>query len=116
MMKELSHHFSRIVLLCLTALSAHAATLSKGPRVHVSTNLENFDLSVFPGAAGYNDRGVGGSPSFTNAFGDGTVVDYNFIGNNGTGSALTTYASGAAGLIPTPTSPPANVLASVKTG
>lgn len=97
----------------LASLIAHGASLTEGPTTLVSTNNANFDLSVFPGAAGYNDRGVGGSepgtPSFTNTFGDGTVVDYNFIGNSGTGSALVTYASGGAGLIPTPTSPTANV-------
>ncbi len=82
-------------------------------RVQVSTNKANFDISVVPGAAGYNDRGIGGAepgtPSFRTPFGEGTVLDYNFVGNEGTGSALTTYASGEAGLIPTPTAPSANV-------
>ena len=82
-------------------------------RVLVSTNNANFDLSVFPGYAGYNDRGVGGTqpgtPTFFTPFGDGNVLDYNFVGNDGTGSELTTYADGGAGLIPTPTAPSANV-------
>ena len=90
-----------------------AATLTEGATVQVSTNNANFDISVFPGAAGYNDRGIGGTepgtPSFTNTFGDGTIVDYNFVGNQGNGSPLTTYASGTANRIPTPTSPSANV-------
>ena len=37
------------------------------------------------------------------------MLDYNFVGNEGTGSALTTYAMGEAGLIPTPTAPSENV-------
>lgn len=102
------------VILCLIAsFPAHGATLTEGPTTLVSTNNANFDLSVFPGAAGYNDRGISGSepgtPTFTNQFGDGTVLDYNFIGNAGTGSPLVTYASSGAGLIATPTSPAANV-------
>lgn len=82
-------------------------------RVQVSTNNANFDISVFPGAASYNDRGIGGAepgePTFTNMFGDGTILDYNFIGNEGNGSPLTTYAMGEEGLIPTPTAPTENV-------
>lgn len=68
---------------------------------------------MFPGNAKYNNRGNGGSepgsPTFQTTLGDGTVLDYNFVGNAGNGSALTTYASGGAGRIPTPTSPSANV-------
>ncbi len=89
------------------------ATLTLGDRVLVSENNANFDISVFPGQASYNDRGQGGvepgAPSFLNILGDGTVLDYNFVGNAGTGSALTTYAMGAEGRIPTPTAPAANV-------
>lgn len=99
------------VLLCTGA--THAASLTLGSRTLVSTNNANFDISVFDGAASYNDRGVGGAepgtPTFTNTFGDGTVLDYNFVGNAGNGSPLTTYASGGAGRIPTPTSAAANV-------
>ncbi|MGC6466690.1 MAG: hypothetical protein ACON5N_13985 [Akkermansiaceae bacterium] len=95
------------------SLPSGVSTIGLVDRVQVSTNNANFDISVFPGAAGYNDRGIGGSepgePTFSNPFGDGTVLDYNFVGNEGTGSPLTTYASGEAGLIPTPTAPSANV-------
>lgn len=110
----LSPHARLLLVLAFTfSLSSHAATLSEGATVLVSTNNANFDISVFPGAAAYNDRGVGGNepgtPSFTNQIGDGTVLDYNFVGNQGIGSALVTYASGGEGLIPTPTSPPSNV-------
>lgn len=109
-------HISSWLVLTLVLVIPHlsnAATLTEGATVQVSSNNANFDISVFPGAAGYNDRGIGGSepgsPTFTNSFGDGTVVDYNFVGNSGTGSPLVTYASGAANRIPTPTSPSANV-------
>jgi hypothetical protein len=99
----------------LMAISSHAAELRLAERVQVSTNNSNFDISVFPGGAAYNDRGTQGTdnapgiPTFTNTLGDGTVLDYNFVGIEGTGSALTTYADGGAGLIPTPTAPAANV-------
>lgn len=100
-------------LLLLSGLFSHAADLTLGSRIQVPTNNANFDLSVFPGQAAYNDRGIGGSgpgnPSFRNPLGDGTVLDYNFIGNAGTGSPLTTYASGGAGRIPTPVAPSANM-------
>jgi hypothetical protein len=87
------------------------ATLILGSRVLVSENNQNFNLSVFDGAAGYDNTGTltTNPPLLTGIFGDGTVLDYNFVGNNGTGSALTTYASGTAGRIPTPVSPAANV-------
>lgn len=102
-----------LAIALITPHLGKAATLTEGATVQVSTNNANFDISVYPGAAGYNDRGLGGTepgtPSFTNTFGDGTVLDYNFVGNSGTGSALTTYASGGAGRTATPTSPSANV-------
>ena len=106
--------FAAVAMATLAvSTSAPAAMLTLGSRTLVSTNNANFDISVFPGNAKYNDRGVGGSqpgsPTFQTTLGDGTVLDYNFVGNNGTGSALTTYASGAAGRIPTPTSPAGNV-------
>ncbi|MDA7518312.1 hypothetical protein N8529_00945, partial [bacterium] len=99
--------FKLLAASSLLATSAQAADLFFGARTHVSTNNANFDISVVDGNAGYNDRGVGGIepgiPTVRNPFGDGTIVDYNFVGNDGSGSPLTTYASGAAGLIPTPT-------------
>ena len=76
-----------IALITLIAGLAQAADLTLGSRTQVSTNNANFDISVFPGAASYNDRGVGGTqpgtPTFTNDLGDGTVLDYNFVGNSG---------------------------------
>ena len=100
--------------LCLTASLAGAASVTLGASTQVSNNNTNFDLSVFDGSAEYNDRGMFGSdaapgePSFTTPLGDGTVLSYNLVGNDGTGSPLTTYASGG-GRIPTPVAPAANV-------
>ncbi len=100
------------VAIGLTAVGASAASLSLGARTQVSSNNANFDISVFDGNAKYNDRGMGGSepgaPTFQTPLGNGTVLSYNFVGNEGTGSALTTYASGGS-RIPTPTAPAANV-------
>ncbi len=101
-----------LAMLAITS-QTHAAALTFGSRTLVSTNNANFDISVFDGNAKYNDRGVGGSqpgaPTFQTILGDGTVLDYNFVGNANNGAGpLTTYASGAAGRIPTPTSAAAN--------
>lgn len=98
--------------LCLTCVGANAASLVFSSRTLVSENNANFDISVFDGNAKYNDRGTGGvepgAPTSQTTLGDGTVTSYNFVGNEGTGSALTTYASGG-GRIPTPVAPTANV-------
>jgi len=113
MRKNLLTVFGLLAVLVLTSSSVHAGIISFDSRTLVSTNNANFDISVFEGNAKYNDRGVGGSqpgsPSFETILGDGTVLDYNFVGNANNGSTpLTTYASGGAGRIPTPTSPIAN--------
>ncbi|MGB0145536.1 MAG: hypothetical protein ACPGAP_12255, partial [Akkermansiaceae bacterium] len=50
-----------LLLALLLVISVHGANLTFTTRTLVSTNNANFDLSVFPGAAGYNDRGIGGS-------------------------------------------------------
>lgn len=96
--------------LTLTASVAGAASLTLGASTQVSQNNANFDISVFDGAASYNDRGIGGvepgTPTFTTPLGDGTVLAYNFVGNEA-GGALTTYASGGT-RTPTPSSPLAN--------
>ncbi len=91
------------------AVGANAATLTFEARTLVSENNSNFNISVFDGAASYDDSGRDANAvGLANTFGDGTVLSYNFVGNAGTGSALTTYASGGA-RIPTPTAPAANV-------
>ncbi len=94
--------------LDMEAAGDESPSLTLGSRVLVSENNQNFNISVFDGKAGYDNTGTT-EPLVTGTFGDGTVEDYNFVGNAGTGSALTTYASGGAGLTPTPTSPAANV-------
>jgi len=101
-----------LTALLLGAVGANAASLVLTSRTQVSSNNANFDISVFDGNAKYNDRGLGGSepgvPTSQTTLGDGTVLSYNFVGNEGTGSALTTYASGGS-RTPTPTAPAANV-------
>jgi hypothetical protein len=96
-------------ILIVSAIAAQGASLTMGARTNVSQNNANFDISV-NGDLRYNDRGVGGvepgAPTTDYSF--GAVVSYNFVGNNGTGSPLTTYASGGS-RTPTPTAPGANV-------
>ena len=95
-MKTTRNVLTVVMIMALMAGSAHAATLTLGSRVNVSQNNANFDISVFDGAASYNDRGVGGSepgtPTFTNTFGDGTVEGRRIAPGNapgiGTGGEL----------------------------
>ena len=88
---------SILTVIALSAVSAHGATLTNVGNTLVSTNNANYDLSVFDGQAAYNDRGVGGSepgaPTTRTILGDGTLLSYNLVGNAGTGSVLTSYAS-----------------------
>lgn len=70
-----------------------AGTLTVGPTVQVSNNHSVFDVSVFPGKAGYD--GFDGS----GVFGDGTVVDYRFFNNEGTTFNGAGYADGGAGIV-----------------
>jgi len=96
-------------LVAATASTVFGATLTFGNRTQVSTNNANFDISV-NGNLRYNDRGVGGTEpgTPTQDYTFGNVISYNFVGNEGTGSALTTYASSGS-RTPTPVSPTANV-------
>ena len=82
-------------LLCAGAVQA--ATLTTGATVKVSDNHSVFDVSVFPGKAGYDTGTQSG------AFGDGTVVDYRFFNNSGTTFNGTGYANGGAGVVSTAT-------------
>ena len=88
---------SILTIIALSAVSAHGATLTNVANTVVSNNNANYDLSVFAGQAAYNDGGVGGTqpsaPTFRNTLGDGTLLSYNLVGNAGTGSVLTSYAS-----------------------
>ena len=88
---------SILTIIALSAVTAQGASLVSVANTVVSNNNANYDLSVFAGQAAYNDRGVGGSepgaPTFRNTLGDGTLLSYNLVGNSGTGSVLTSYAS-----------------------
>jgi hypothetical protein len=88
---------SVLTIIALSAVTAQGASLVSVANTVVSNNNANYDLSVFDGQAAYNDRGVGGAepgaPTFRNTLGDGTLLSYNLVGNAGTGSVLTSYAS-----------------------
>ena len=84
-----------MAVLVLTAATASAAVLTHDATVEVSDDHSMFDVSVFPGKAGYDDGIDSG------VFGDGTVLDYRFFNHypdnltfNGTG-----YVDGGADLI-----------------
>ncbi len=96
------------VLAGFTGGITQAQTLVADGRVLVSTNNARFDISVFPGRAMYNDLG-NGFVSLTNMFGDGTVLDYKFVGNDAGGTALTVYADGGGGFISDPFAPSENI-------
>jgi len=95
------------VVLC--TVMTRAATLTLGSRVLVSENNQNFNISVFPGAAGYDNTGttVSNPPLATGTFGDGTVLDYNFF--HSPDETIVSYASGGAGLISDATSDAGNI-------
>jgi hypothetical protein len=92
----------------LSAGLTNAQTLEPDGRVLVSTNNQNFDISVFDGRAMYNDLG-NGVITLTNMLGDGTVLDYKFVGNDAGGTALTVYADGAGEFISDPFAPSENI-------
>ncbi len=97
--------FSALAVAMLAVFATTSYGVTFVARQQVSTNNANFDISLFPGNAKYNDRGLGGSepgaPTTQWILGDGTVSSYNLVGNNGSGSELTTYAS-AGTRTPTP--------------
>ena len=76
-----------------TVTSSPPATIDAGPTVEVSDNHSVFNVSVFPGKAGYDDGVDSG------VFGDGTVLDYRFFNNEGTTFNNAGYADGGAGLV-----------------
>ena len=88
---------SILAIIALSAVTAQGASLVNVANTVVSNNNANYDLSVFAGQAAYNDGGFGGTqpsaPTFRNTLGDGTLLSYNLVGNAGTGSVLTSYAS-----------------------
>jgi hypothetical protein len=82
-----------MAILVTTTHQVSAAVLTHDATVEVSDNHSVFDVSVFPGKAGYDDGTDSG------VFGDGTVVDYRFFNNSDTTFNGTGYADGGAGLV-----------------
>ena len=62
-----------MAILLTTTHQVSAAELTYDSTVEVSDNESVFNVSVFPGKAGYDNGTVSG------IFGDGTVVDYRFF-------------------------------------
>ena len=96
---------SLVAAFGLTVISSPAADLTLGSRVQVSTNNVDFNISVFPGKAGY--EGDNESPVTSGTFGDGTVLDYRFFDSPGT--SINSYADGGGGRVGMATSPAANI-------
>jgi hypothetical protein len=101
------------ILLLMTTLSmmvitAPAADLTLGSRVQVSTNNVDFNISVFPGKAGY--EGDDETPVTSGTFGDGTILDYRFFSSSG--AVISSYADGGAGLVGMATSPSVKITGS----
>ena len=89
----------------LGSLPIQAAGLSTGSRIRVSTNQGAFNLSVFPGKAGFD--AFNESPVTSGVFGDGTVIDYRFF--HSPSDAISSYADSGAGMIGGASSPAANI-------
>ena len=62
-----------MAILLISTPQVKAAELTHEATVQVSDNESVYNLSVFPGKAGYDNGTVSG------VFGDGTVVDYRFF-------------------------------------
>ena len=86
----------------ITASDLPPASLTFDASVEISDNHSVFNLSVFPGKAGYDD-GVDSS-----VLGDGTVLDYRFFNSDGATFNGTGYADGGAGLVSTATATNSN--------
>lgn len=91
--------------LVLMAIPGNAGTLTLGSRVQVSTDTEDFNISVFPGKAGY--EGDDESPVTSGTFGDCTVLDYHFF--NSPNDSVNSYADGGGGLVSMASSPSGNI-------
>jgi hypothetical protein len=90
-------------------LQLHAADLTIGSRILVSENNQNFNISVFDGAASADNTGTTiTNPALeTVTFGEGTVLDFNFF--HSPNETVVSYAKGEAGLIGDATSPAENI-------
>lgn len=95
-MKKTTRYRHCAILSFLVLSQVKSAVLTEGETIEVTRNHSDFNLSVFPGKAGYNDNGLDGTPD-SGTFGDGTVLDYRFF--NSPGDALNSYADGGAGVI-----------------
>lgn len=71
--------------------NASAASLSYSETVEVSDNKSSWDLSLFPGSAGYSGVNTG-------VLGDGTALDYRLF-NSGDPFVNAGYADGGLGLV-----------------
>ena len=87
-----------MAILLTTTHQVSAVELTYDATVQVSENESVFNVSVFPGKAGYNNGTVSG------IFGDGTVTDYRFF--TADTDTLWSWADGGAGRVAPVTSPP----------
>ena len=96
-------------LIAQLSPTVQAGTLTLGSRVLVTENNAKFNISVFDGAAGYDNAGTltTNPPYTTGTFGDGTVVDYNLF--HSPNDTIVSYASGGASLISNGTSAAGNI-------
>jgi len=89
--------------LVTTTCQVGAAELVYDATVQVSDNEGGFNVSVFPGKAGYDNGTVSG------IFGDGTIMDYRFL--TADSDSLWSWADGGAGIVAPVQSPPAENVA-----
>ncbi|NQV34599.1 MAG: discoidin domain-containing protein [Phycisphaeraceae bacterium] len=88
-----------MAILLTATHQASAAELTHEATVQVSDNESVYNLSVFPGKAGYSNDTVSG------VFGDGTVVDYRFFMADA--DSVWSWIDGGEGRVADITSPPA---------
>ncbi|MCF7975080.1 MAG: discoidin domain-containing protein [Phycisphaerae bacterium] len=92
-----------MAILLTIPLQVSAAELTYVETVQVSENESVFNVSVFPGKAGYSNDTVSG------VFGDGTVVDYRFF--TADPDTVWSWIDGGEGRVADITSPPAEHVA-----
>ena len=90
-------------ILLATPHQISAAELTYEATVQVSDNESVYNVSVFPGKAGYSNDTVSG------IFGDGTVVDYRFF--TADADTVWSWIDGGEGLVADITSPPGSNVA-----
>ena len=92
-----------LAILFTGTYQVEAAELIHEATVQVSDNESVYNLSVFPGKAGYDNGTVSG------VFGDGTVVDYRFF--TADPDTVWSWIDGGEGRVADITSPPASNVA-----